>query len=260
MSEDAPYLKSSISHLYLFGYELPDTLLLLSQAGVLSILSTAKKVSYLQQLVDGRPDGAKVEVVLYTKTKEDKNAANFSRLVEATSLSPSDKIACITKEGPHTTEGGHTTPNSVCDLWQQHLKAPPLSLEFVDLAPGLSAVMAIKDKVEQDLMKKAAVLTKKVFKHFRTTMEDAIEEEVSSISTKYKGQKGQKGKRSTKNLQKKYKSQKPKFPIPNPHPNPHFRNPSPTKPSRPSATKQLETRPSWASRSQAPMSSPLTSL
>ena len=142
LDNDNPYLKSSISHLWLFGYELPDTIAIITGdeggkagGGRIIILTTAKKVGFLQSLVDGRPSGEKVpEVVLMAKNKLDKNKENFGKIAETVGLKSGSKVATLLKEKKMSTEkGGSVTEGGVIDLFYQSIEG-----EWFSKAYGIS--------------------------------------------------------------------------------------------------------------------------
>ena len=59
--EDNQYLKSTIIHHYLFGYELPDTVVLLTKDGQCVVLAAKKKCAFLQPAVDQVPSKGSVK-------------------------------------------------------------------------------------------------------------------------------------------------------------------------------------------------------
>jgi len=181
ISEENPYLKSTIAHLYLFGYELPDTLVLFLPTRKIIVLTTAKKVAFLQSIVDSRPEGADTpEVILMTKNKADANKENFENIAKKGDLKEGTILATFVKEKKSATAGGF------CESFYNFLDAQKVNL--ADLSPGISAVMAQKDEKEADLMKKSSVLTKKVFKSFRSKMEDYVNDEENITHEKFAGE------------------------------------------------------------------------
>ena len=190
LNDDEPYLKSVVLHQWLFGYELPDTIVVLTQDGHVWILAAKKKCEFIRPAADAIPDGSPIqEIHLLLRSKEDNNAANYDTLWKAAGIpetngesngeSNGDKkalpIAAIVKERASNKEGG-----GILGPWEAKLdEAKEASkIDIVDAGPGLASVMSVKDESEQDLMKKSSVLSNKVMKHgYVKKMEEVIDEE-----------------------------------------------------------------------------------
>jgi nucleosome binding factor SPN SPT16 subunit len=180
MNEDEPYNRSVVLHHWLFGYELPDTILLLQEDGNMYVCSTKKKCEFLKPAV-GKDSDFKIHLLV--RNKDDNNAQNYATLLkEATRGSSSKenahKVGVIAKERPSNKDG--TNPNWILPPFEQKLDeaVESKSMELVDATHGIALVMAPKDDVERDLMKKSSVLSNKVMKHgFVKTLEEIIEED-----------------------------------------------------------------------------------
>mmetsp|Transcript_37165 Transcript_37165/g.54687 ORF Transcript_37165/g.54687 Transcript_37165/m.54687 type:complete len:1107 (+) Transcript_37165:226-3546(+) len=183
-AEDAqPYLKSTILHQYLFGYELPETVLVLTKAGMCHILSTKKKCQFLESAVGKAPAGSSIlGVTLLQRNKTDGDAGSFGKLIKAADLSGKDgndekeKIGVILKES--ITKNGDGEGSKVVTAWEKKLTEN--GVDMVDVAGGISLVMGVKEDIELDLLKKSSVLSNKVLKHgFVTKIEEVIDNEMS---------------------------------------------------------------------------------
>ena len=160
-------------HLYLFGYELPDTVILLTKDGNCTVLATKKKCEFLQQAAGKEPEGGSInKLELLMKSKADNNAKNFEtllKLAKGESNGETAKIGLIKKEFQTDTKEG------VVMGWEKKIESES-NLNTVDCTHGLSMVMAVKEQFELDLMKKSSVLSNKVLKHsFIKDIEDVIE-------------------------------------------------------------------------------------
>jgi FACT complex subunit SPT16 N-terminal lobe domain len=168
-SED--YLKSSILHQWLFRYELPDTILLIRKDGAVYFCASKKKCEFLQGAVDNTPNSGSTtikEIHLLVRNKEDGDAENYEKLWNEAMVSrvngETRKLGVFVKErkGNVSTKG-----SSLLSPWEERLETEMGNnvVELVDVAPGVSFAMSIKDEGELDLMKKSSVLSNKVMKH-----------------------------------------------------------------------------------------------
>jgi nucleosome binding factor SPN SPT16 subunit len=183
LNEDEPYFRSVVLHHWLFGYELPDTIVLLQEDGNVWVCSTKKKCEFLQPAVGKDPN---FTIHLLLRNKDDSNAENYKQLVEqaskgAASESPSEnahKVGVIAKERSANKDA--SSPNWIVPPYEKKLDEAvgAKSIELVDATHGLALVMAVKDDFERDLMKKSSVLSNKVMKHgFVKRLEEIIEDE-----------------------------------------------------------------------------------
>ncbi len=176
-SEESRYLKSTVIHHYLFGYELPDTVLLLTKDGHCLVLAAKKKCDFLQPAVGKAPkDGSITKLTLLTRSKAQESLETVEELLKAATGEKSDggvKIGVIMKEfksSDGVKEGGNVSE------WGKKLNESSSKVEMVDVAGGISIVMAVKDKDELDLLKKSSVLSNKVLKHgFVPRIEEVID-------------------------------------------------------------------------------------
>jgi nucleosome binding factor SPN SPT16 subunit len=178
VDEDQTYLKSVVFHQWLFGYELPDTILLLTEDGNVYVCATKKKCEFLQPAVDQKNEDFNIHLLL--RNKEDNNAANYETLLEHASKSSGNsqvpKVGVISKE----RDSNKSTRGPVLAPFETKLDeaVDGKKIELVDANHGLALVMAVKDDTEKDLMKKSSVLSNKVMKHgFVKKLEEIIEEE-----------------------------------------------------------------------------------
>ena len=183
LNDEEPYLKSVVLHQWLFGYELPDTILLLRQDGHVWFLATKKKCEFLRAAAKNVPDGSSIkEIHLLLRNKEDNNAENYQTLWEQAGIPDTGsengdrhRVGAVLKERANNKESG-----GILGPWEQKLEEAEekKQVSVVDTAPGLATVMSIKDNDEQDLMKKSSVLSNKVMKHgYIKKMEEVIDVE-----------------------------------------------------------------------------------
>jgi len=215
LDEDNTYLKSTILHQYLFGYEIPDLIMILlcdesnNNNLQLHIMGTKKKIAFLQPASDQKKTTA--TMTFYIRNKADQNQENFSSLLnvilsqrkekkedegkedekknengdnDANDNSGENKIIVGTLMKEMDTEINTNPPNSLVATWEgdQYLKKEEHSIVLVDCAHGLSHVWSVKDGIELDLLKKSSVLSNKLMKHGCTPKLEGIINEDQSIT------------------------------------------------------------------------------
>lgn len=167
-------------HQWLFGYELPDTVLLLANNGQIYFLGTPKKVEFVEsgvaQLEKYKSKKSKiVKVHLLRRNKEDGNAKNYATLAEAAGLDGGKENASVTA-GVLAKELGAST-KGILGPWEAQLKGKS-HVELVDVETACNFLFATKDEVEVDLLKKSSVFSNKVMKHgFVKRLEEIIDDD-----------------------------------------------------------------------------------
>jgi nucleosome binding factor SPN SPT16 subunit len=168
LNDDEPYLRSVVLQQWLFGYELPDIVIVLTQDGDFYMLATKKKLELLKPAV-GKHKAFKLHLLL--RNKEDNNAAHYETLMGQLK---GGKIGVISKERDANKENA----GGILGPWEAKLDSEAGNDDLVDITHGLALVMAAKDASERDLMKKSSVLSNKVMKHGCVKrLEEIIEEE-----------------------------------------------------------------------------------
>lgn len=179
--ESQPYLKSSILHQYLFGYELPDTILLLTEDGMCYIFATKKKCDFLEPAVNYTPlpEGITGLKLLRKSKNGSDNQEQFNILLKVAGEAADVKVGILLKESTYKKkeDSDSSMKQDITYSWEEAMDAH--KIEVVDVAGGLSLAMAQKDEEELDLLKKSAVLTNKVLKHgFIPKIEEVIDQEI----------------------------------------------------------------------------------
>uniref|UniRef100_A0A6V2I6E2 FACT complex subunit n=1 Tax=Ditylum brightwellii TaxID=49249 RepID=A0A6V2I6E2_9STRA len=192
MNDDEPYLKSVVLHQYLFGWELPDTILLLTETGDCFVLAAKKKCEFLEAAVGKTPTGSSIiGLTLLTRNKSDGNAENYETLMEAVtakngSNGDKKKVGVLMKEWP--SEKRESIGGPLVSGWEKSLTGAD-GLDVSDATPGLSLFMSIKEDSELDLMKKSSVLSNKILKHgFIKRIEEVIDSELNVTHTQLSGE------------------------------------------------------------------------
>lgn len=182
--DENPYKKSEILHHYLFGYDLPDTVVLLTKEGQCVVLAAKKKVEFLEA-AKGQENGSINELTLLLRDKTDDNKANYGQMLEVAKGKANGenvKIGILMKE--HKSHGD-LKEGSIVGGWEKILTEDESKVDLVDITAGISIVMSTKDESELDLLKKSSVLSNKVLKHgFITKIESVIDEGLKTTHEK----------------------------------------------------------------------------
>ncbi|BGP11874.1 FACT complex subunit spt16 [Rhodotorula toruloides] len=165
--EENPYRKGSALQTHLLGYEFPSTLMLLGKRKVQFVVS-ASKAKLLQPLLKA-PSGSddkKVEVEILTRSKDEaENKKLFEQVIQT--IGEGNKVGVLPKDkmsGKFVTE------------WQNVLKGSGADLKEVDVANGVSTLLAVKDSEELQNERNAAKMTNKLMSHFSDVMSGYIDE------------------------------------------------------------------------------------
>mgnify|MGYP003384961126 CR=1 FL=1 len=162
--EELNYSKSSALHLYLLGFEFSDSVIVLTKT-TFCFMATNKKCGYIEAAVQTQPvDGIKFE--FFRKTKDEgANRENFNAML-GICRKAGNKIGTLVKanhEGAFIPQWTDALNNS--------------NIPIIEIAPCMGVYFSVKDDVEMESCKRAAVLTNKVMKHgFVTEMEKILDD------------------------------------------------------------------------------------
>ncbi len=182
MNDEDPYAKSLVLHQYLFGIELSDTVTLLTDDGAFHVLSSKKKIDFLQKNLGANSNGnsdvsVKLKMNYMVRNKSDANEENYETLSKVlendVEVPAGDKI----KVGIFAKEWKKNEAGSTANIggWQKALSENE-EVETVDSTFGFGLALAVKDDNELDLVKKSSVLGNKILKHgFIPRLEEIID-------------------------------------------------------------------------------------
>lgn len=164
-SEDEGYVKSSLLHLWLFGYDLLDTILLLRKDGSVWFLAAKKKIEFVQPAASKLPAGGIKAIHTLLRNKAD-NAENYQKLWEEAGITANSETKRLI--GMLVKETEENQQSAVIGPWEAKLSEAAANggtIEKVDVSAGIGFCMSVKDDSELDLMRKSSVLANKVMKH-----------------------------------------------------------------------------------------------
>ena len=184
-SETEVYSKSSALHLFLMGYEFPESIILITKS-TFCLMAAQKKCNYLQDLI-ATSDPGNLKVALLPKSKDElQNREHFHSLIQVVKDS-GKKIGTLTKASFN---------GEFVSSWSAFLESN--RIESVEIGAALGHFLSVKLDSEmvghrvvpkttflsniyclQELCKRAAVLSNKVLKNvFIAEMEDTIDKDL----------------------------------------------------------------------------------
>jgi nucleosome binding factor SPN SPT16 subunit len=136
--ESVPYSKSASMHLYLLGYEFPNSIMLLTK-GNFYFMATAEKCKYLKDSILPKQDeNASIKIHLVERSKDSgANRELMHDLLGAVRKNHGSKLASLFK----TDYQGKFVPE-----WMEMVKGS--GLDMIEATPGLSHLLSTKDETE----------------------------------------------------------------------------------------------------------------
>eukprot|EP00891_Asterochloris_glomerata_P001119 jgi/Astpho2/1119/Aster-07668 len=165
--EELRYHKSITLQLWLFAYEIPDTIIVFTKDKV-HFLTSTKKASLIQPFAAAARAQCQVELHFHIKPKGEDGSAQVAELIRELQASGDPAVVGhLPKDKP---EGKLT------DMWAAELAKS--ELQTVDVASGVAAVLSVKDEDEIKHTKKAGYMAARVMKDFTVAeLEVIIDEE-----------------------------------------------------------------------------------
>jgi len=159
------YSKGAAMHLYLFGYEFPDSVILLTK-GNFYFMATKKKCDILQKELSSHQSASSIKLTFLEKTKDEgQNRENFHELLNAARKGNAKKIGCLMKDKAN---------GEFVKKWLEMIDQS--QIDKVELNTAVGLFLAVKDENEVEMCKRAAILTNKVMKHsFINEMEEVLD-------------------------------------------------------------------------------------
>ena len=161
--DDNPYQKTAALHSWLFGYEFPATLILLTTSKM-TIVTSGSKARFL----DGLQSGSPITIELLKRAKDvGENKAQLDSI--CSQLQELGKVGVFSKD----SYGG-----KFVDEWNAHFEPMADKVEQVDIGAGLAPALSIKDDEEVKYMRSASKATLRVLNgYFVEQMSTIIDQE-----------------------------------------------------------------------------------
>lgn len=164
VDDEMVYSKSSTFQVWLFGIELSDTICAFTEEGIY-ILASKKKIDFLKGLESLKENESEVPPVhLMVRNKNDKDQANYEKLVSVISSSKAGKVVGQFPKDKYT--------NDFYTDFKEVLSSK--SFETFDLTTVVALLTAPKDEAEIEITKKASQMTCDVFSKY-------LKEEIAEI-------------------------------------------------------------------------------
>ncbi|KZT26342.1 FACT complex subunit SPT16 [Neolentinus lepideus HHB14362 ss-1] len=166
--EDEPIRKGMAYQTWLLGYEFPSTFILFEK-NKLWFLSSTKKAKILAQ-IQNASSPVPIEILSQAKPNEPPTDA-LPKLVEA--FASHQRVGTLLKE---------TQSGKLINEWNQATSQASSTPEMLDIAPALSALLAVKDEEELKIVRTAANLTSTLLTHHIAVKLETILDREAKIS------------------------------------------------------------------------------
>ncbi|VDM73356.1 unnamed protein product, partial [Strongylus vulgaris] len=157
------YSKSKAFQIWLLNTELLDTLMIFTKKGIY-VLASNRKADYFNSVKSDEFIGAVPPVTPIHRDKSDKDAANFTKLLEVIKDDANNKVGYFAKD---------VFDSDFCNDWQK----ASANVEKVDVSASFVHVFAVKDDSELEVCRNSAAATVNAWSYARKKFIEAIDQE-----------------------------------------------------------------------------------
>lgn len=169
-SEDLRYLKSTALHVWLLGYEFPETVMVFLHTRKLHIVCSQKKAGMLEALRKSVRQQAQVELFIHVRPRNEAGGTEMDSILQSVKQELKKDIPVVGVLAKESAEG------AVMEKWEEVLAESGASK--VDVSSALAELLLVKDEKEISYIKRASFLSASVMKSFVVPkLEVAIDEE-----------------------------------------------------------------------------------
>lgn len=163
--EDASqYSKSNALQIWLYNYELNDTLAVFTK-NVVFFLASSRKAQFLQPLASDTPSGSVPAVTVLTREKADKDKSNFTKLAE--------KLKECGSSFGHFAKDSFSS--DFAKGWNSIMEEYGIKLT-IDVSASFAHLLSEKDDTEVELCRKAAQASVNAWSYARKKIIDIIDQ------------------------------------------------------------------------------------
>lgn len=139
-SEDLRYLKSTALHIWLLGYEFPETVMVF-MPGALHFVCSSKKAGHLEELQKSSKMLTGVDIHIHVKERKQDGSSQMNAVLDAVKGFSKGKSPAVGVLAREAMEG------PLMEKWAECLKASGAAP--VDVSNGFSEIFAVKDEVRE---------------------------------------------------------------------------------------------------------------